>query len=125
MLPAGEYYIGDLCYVIDDENWDNFCAMTCFGNHVLDGEFNFQGTAIACYGTMYGDGCYRDQTGHEYPVDAGLIGCILLSEITKPEGVEHGRVVTFERSFRTFSYRGVIGFDNVQIDTSDNEKDEY
>ena len=38
-MPAGTYYIGDLCYVMTDAEWEQFCKITINGNKVLDGEF--------------------------------------------------------------------------------------
>jgi len=119
MMPAGRYYIGDLCYVLHDR-WDEFCALTCSGHSVLDGEFNLaDGTRFATFTTQYGDGTYQDEQGTEYPVDAGLIGCIRVEDIAPAErvSVESGRVVEFVKDFTTFSAGGVITIGNVSIDT--------
>ena len=32
MMQAGEYYVGDLCYVMTDEEWTQFCNITIQGN---------------------------------------------------------------------------------------------
>jgi len=119
-MPAGRYYVGDLCYVLHDR-WDEFCSLTCSGNRVLDGEFNLaDGTRFATYTTQYGDGTYQDETGNIYDVDAGLIGCVALEDIdfTDPSNsVAGGRVVEFVRDFTTFSSGGVISIGTVSIDT--------
>ena len=39
MMPAGKYYIGDLCYVMTDDEWREICAIIIKGNQCLDGEF--------------------------------------------------------------------------------------
>ena len=44
-MPAGRYYIGDLCYVMSDEEWDEFCSLTIKDNKCFDGEFNKIGRA--------------------------------------------------------------------------------
>ena len=76
MMPAGKYYVGDLCYVMHPE-WDEFCSITIKEHTCLDGEFNLKdGRRFATFGTKWGDGEYRDQFGNRYGVDAGLIGCI-------------------------------------------------
>lgn len=119
MMPAGRYYIGDLCYVLHDR-WDEFCSLTCSGSRVLDGEFNLaDGTRFATYTTRWGDGTYQDELGNEYGVDAGLIGCIRVEDIAPAElaNLECGRVVEFVRDFATFSSGGVISFGTVSIDT--------
>ena len=119
MMPAGKYYVGDLCYVLHDR-WDEFCSLTCSGNRVLDGEFNLKdGTRFATYTTQYGDGTYQDEQGNEYGVDAGLIGCVRVEDIAPAElaNLECGRVVEFIKDFATFSSGGVISFGGVSIDT--------
>jgi hypothetical protein len=119
-MPAGRYYVGDLCYVLHDR-WDEFCSLTCSGNRVLDGEFNLKdGTRFATYTTQWGDGTYSDETGNSYDVDAGLIGCVALEDIDFTDAsnsVSGGRIVEFVRDFTTFSSGGVISIGNVVIDT--------
>jgi hypothetical protein len=131
-MPAGTYYIGDLCYVMHDR-WDEFCSLTCSGSRVLDGEFNLaDGTRFATYTTRWGDGNYFDETGKSYDVDAGLIGCVRVEDIdfTDPaNSIVGGRVVEFVRDFTTFSSGGVISIGNVSIDTDpeyvEEELEEY
>jgi hypothetical protein len=120
MMKAGKYYIGDLCYVMHDR-WDEFCALTCNGHRVLDGEFNLKdGTRFATYTTMYGDGNYFDEEGKSYDVDAGLIGCVALEDINFDDPsnfIAGGRIVEFVKDFTTFSSGGVISIGTVCIDT--------
>ena len=44
-MPAGEYYIGDLCYVMTDEEWNEFCSITIDGMKCIDGEFQMKDDA--------------------------------------------------------------------------------
>ena len=127
MMPAGTYYVGDLCYVMDDDEWDEFCTLTIKDNECLEGEFELDGRKFATYGTKWGDGEYRDQNGHSYGVDAGLIGCIRLSDIKDPDYDEIGRlgnIVVFEKDFTTSGGRngvrewnGKIHIGHIVIDT--------
>ena len=127
MMPAGKYYIGDLCYVLDAV-WDEFCNITIGGNDLLDGEFTLpDGRRFASYGTAYGDGIYSDQLGNRYGVDAGLIGCILvddLSEADKAEATKCGAVIEFSEPFATYVENGTIVFGEVRIPTGDEEEEE-
>ena len=120
MMQPGRYYIGDLCYVLHSE-WDEFCALTISGDKVLDGEFNLRdGRRFATFTTRWGDGNYFDQNGKSYDVDAGLIGCIALSDIdlTNPENsLTGGNIVEFVQPFSTWSAGGEIRIGNVLIDT--------
>ena len=124
MMKAGTYYIGDLCYVMHPE-WDEFCSLTCSGDNVLDGEFNLKdGRRFASFTTKWGDGTYKDEQGNEYPVDAGLIGCINVKDITPSEleNLSSGRVIEFVQDFSTFSAGGVLRFGSVVIDTDATEE---
>jgi hypothetical protein len=129
MMPAGEYYIGDLCYVMSEEEWDEFCSITIQGNRCLDGEFVLSdGRRFATYGTAWGDGSYFDQHRHEYAVDAGLIGCILIKDIKieKNNILELGNVVKIDYDFTTSGGRadnhsdwnGVIHIGPIRIETN-------
>ena len=128
MMQAGEYYVGDLCYVMTDEEWTQFCNITIQGNNVNDGEFELpDGRRFATYCTKHGDGRYKDQYGNGYSVDAGLIGCIKLADIKadKYNDISQlGTIRKFEYDFTTSGGRGdrqwdgVICIGGVKIDTA-------
>ena len=102
MMKAGEYYIGDLCYVMNDQEWDEVCD-----NGLCDGEFTLKdGRKFALYSTAYGDGVYPTSIGGSCCVDAGSIGCILKSDI-KTNKYDHINDLavfhTFDTDFNTSS----------------------
>ena len=113
-MPAGKYYVGDLCYVMHNE-WDEFCDITIDGNKCLDGEFNLKdGRRFATFGTKWGDGLYKDQFGKEYSVDAGLIGCIRIEDIdleNEDNYTNGGQVIEFTRDFVVRGGRNELGRD--------------
>lgn len=122
-MPAGKYYVGDLCYVMHPQ-WDEFCDITIKDKECYDGEFNLKnGVKFASYGTAWGDGVYFDQEGREYGVDAGLIGCILLSDIDDPEAnpEDCGQIIDFETPFETSYSEGVIYIGHIKINTDESE----
>ena len=131
MMPAGNYYIGDLCYVMRDV-WEEFCDLTISGHECLSGEFQLKdGRRFATYSTKYGDGLYRTNTGDNLSVDAGLIGCILVSDITDPEATPAaikslGMTYEFGTDFITDGSRdtGTIQFGRVIVETGDFYEDE-
>jgi len=62
----GEYYLGDPCYVIPDDEWSDFCSIMRD-----DGEdFEYKGETCRVIGTG-GDGSFGGLS-----VDAGIIGVI-------------------------------------------------
>lgn len=100
-LPSGTYYIGDPCYVFNNETWDEVLETTnYFSNH---GVHELDGKSFCGASTMYGDGVYVGSDSNTYPVDAGLIGAVDIRiviaqcKITPDEIVESrcGSIVTF------------------------------
>jgi hypothetical protein len=134
MMRSGTYYVGDLCYVMHPQ-WDEVCnLMFATGNNsVLDGEFNLaNGVRFTLHSTAYGDGTYQDQQGREYPVDAGLIGCIRVEDVVDPEAwLEGMQTVEFNEQFELQYDGGVISFVNangkvlLEIDTDPVYDEEY
>jgi hypothetical protein len=125
-MPAGRYYVGDLCYVMHDV-WDEVCdLMFPHGGRGVYGKFKLNdGREFAVHPTAYGDGTYRDDMGREYSVDAGVIGCILESDIRDPEGFTRGgQVLDFIAEFDTWEDRGVIRFGVIAIDTAGNDDED-
>lgn len=136
MMKAGKYYVGDLCYVLH-EVWDEVCNIIIEGDNCLEGEFNLpDGRRFASFNTYWGDGEYYDQHNRAYSVDAGLIGCILESDIDT--NVPHnftkgGQIIDFLNDFECRNNEGTIIFGrNVYINTyntdvqkEEDEEDEY
>ena len=113
MMRPGRYYVGDLCYVMHPQ-WREVCDLmfATDGNGVLDGEFNLaNGVHFALHSTAHGDGYYTDLEGREYPVDAGLIGCIRVQDVYDPEWFLPGvNEIEFEHPFALEYDHGVIKF---------------
>jgi len=127
MMQAGKYYVGDLCYVMNDV-WDEVCGLITkrTQSRLLEGEFNLKdGRRFAVYSTKYGDGTYYDGEGGRYFVDAGVIGCILESDIVANErnDVDGGNVIVFKEDFNTSSDGENITFGNVTILTGDYDEE--
>ena len=130
-MPAGTYYIGDLCYVLNDR-WDEVCDLVLADHFCRDGIFTLKdGTRFAMFTTKYGDGQYFDQDGNSYTVDSGSIGCVMLMDISESERdlakmQKLGNIMTFSDSLTVGSSResvgyywdGYINFDRLAIDTA-------
>ena len=106
-LKAGKYFIGDPCYAIKDELWSEFCnnLFNAEAERNFTGEVILRGVKIFVSNTQYGDGCYEDQYGNSYSVDAGLIGAVPLEEgITKEENefADLGLIVDIDRDFNCY-----------------------
>lgn len=120
MMRPGTYYVGDLCYVMHPQ-WKEVCDLmfATDGNGVLDGEFNLaNGVRFNLHSTAYGDGTYQDQEGRDYPVDAGLIGCIRVQDVYDPEWwLEGVQTVEFDKPFELVYNDGVISFVDIDGET--------
>jgi hypothetical protein len=133
MMRPGTYYVGDLCYVMHPQ-WKEVCNLmfATDGRGVLNGEFNLaNGVRFAVSSTAYGDGTYFDRQDRQYPVDAGLIGCIRVEDVYDPEWYLEGvNVIEFDRPFQIVYNEGFIRFIDdyntilVSIDTDPQEDDE-
>lgn len=130
MMPAGKYYVGDLCYVMHPE-WDEVCDLFFAGRSdhgCNEGEFVLKdGRRFACYNTKYGDGLYPSNVGANLSVDAGCIGCIRVEDIRDPEATlaamnSLGTIVEFGTDFVTGGDSrgtGTIQFGRVVVETGD------
>lgn len=127
-MPAGRYYIGDLCYVMHDE-WSECCDLFFPPNHRsgrgVEGEFTLRdGRRFASFGTACGDGIYQSSIGTEHAVDSGSIGCIRVQDIRDTtydaESIQElGAVVEFDQPFEVFADTGMLVFGHVKIETNE------
>jgi hypothetical protein len=119
-LPAGKYYIGDPCYVID-ERWDEFLAP--YWETDNGGVFDFSGREVCAFGTQYGDGAFPCSDGSVLGVDAGIIGAVPLDLCIGTPDVD-GTVITFDEAFECYRESdGRMHFGDVSVMTGDEEDD--
>lgn len=126
ILEAGEYYIGDCCYVLSEDHLDGFDWVTDFCEQYWnDGEdIAIDGLKVVAYGTAYGDGVYPSSIGANFPVDAGLIG-IVPKELWKGSVEPFGcTLVKFEKDFECSSDGSTLSFGHVEIYTGAEEEHE-
>lgn len=105
-VKAGTYYIGDICYALNDDIYQKY-----WGNQFSfdSGLYDVDGKQFAVLPTAYGDGCYRgrgDNFDCDFPVDAGVIGLVdirLVDKFDTNAPINFGKVVTFEQDIM-FSY---------------------
>ena len=122
-MPAGRYYIGDLCYVMHPE-WDEVCDLFYppgVSGRGAEGEFALKdGRRFASFTTAYGDGEYRSSINTLHGVDSGSIGCIRVEDIrdTTYDRIEHlGAVVDFPEPFEVSEHGGLLKFGRIEIET--------
>jgi len=119
MMPAGKYYVGDLCYVMGNV-WSEVCDKTLTKEgKSIEGAFTLEsGKRFAMFSTAYGDGEYYDMEGNSYGVDSGTIGCIKVEDINQDEIREDlGNIIEFPNDFYVKKNDGKLMFGKVWIDT--------
>jgi hypothetical protein len=92
-LPAGKYYIGDLCYALDDTIYDKV-----FGPNYDTGLFTLKKNPNHVFWMKHthGDGCFRGSDGKEYCVDAAILGIAAYSILDpKKAPYDGGHLYTF------------------------------
>jgi len=132
MMDAGRYYIGDLCYVINDA-WGEICDLTFpfsgskgvdypswIQSIQLSGKLKLADNRnISIYGTAHGDGSYpiKSPAGNRVgsiDVDSGSIGCIKVDSINKNLPSNGGyKLATFKDKFIMSYNHGTISFKTV------------
>lgn len=125
-LPAGTYIIGDPCYHVPEDAWSELLDSVDYFEKQCYGAFKkSDGTlgTVVSFGTKYGDGCYEDQAGRRYGVDAGMIGIIPAEDvgdfgIRYPPG-DTGHRIEFRTDFECWEDGGTIHFGDIVIHTGD------
>ena len=125
-FEAGKYYVGDLCYVLGDTNgydWVELLEQTDYLQSE-SGVFKCHGVTFFCSATAFGDGCYPDNEGRTYGVDAGIIGCFPMSGLGESPEVYGGHIVEFTSAFPCFTCDddGVIEIGRLSIQTNPQEE---
>lgn len=128
LMPAGRYYVGDLCYVLSDSSWDELCTKRFGKERAEDNEGKFilsSGKQLCTFATAYGDGFYPSTIGFYFAVDSGSLGCILESDIEMKWRSDLSTVLDFPTDFLVSYEDGKIRFGKVvTIDTDPSEEDE-
>lgn len=137
LMPAGEYYVGDLCYTLgrNDETWDEVCALmfpagTEWEHCGKDGKHRLaDGREFCEFGTAYGDGSYRTWSAQgqlkDTCVDSGSIGVMLTSalpDMDLEEAKRLGNILTFQDDFICYDDNGSLHFGHVTIETRDDNE---
>lgn len=115
-MPAGKYYIGDPCYVINE--WDEFLSPMWDA----DGEsaFLWKGYECVVFHTAYGDGVY-DLNGFDIGVDSGCIGALPV-EACSGNADRDGVIVTFKQDWLAETDGETLRFGANVIKTGDDDE---
>lgn len=133
-FPAGLYYVGDLCYLLQNEKneihnsmyYKYVCGFIYGKENKRKSRFvKCENVSFLAYfdNTAYGDGGFRDNKGNHYSVDAALIGIVQLTDeelLEKAKYIEEksdGKIIEFNEPFLVSSKRGVFNFGDIEINT--------
>lgn len=120
MLPAGDYYVGDLCYVLEGDIWNAMIESSTPHGKVDVITVDGQSYLSSSVETAHGDGTYYDQHGFEYGVDSGTIG-VVDARINNYKNMSGAHLVHFNEPFKVSYDResGVISIGDLRIPTDD------
>lgn len=112
VVPRGAYILGDPCYVVPDADWDALLQSCNYFNEPVGKVGDFK---VLAFGTKWGDGCYPDNKGNTYPVDAGLIGLVPVAYATADWN--DSTLVVFENETLCTNDDGILKFGDYVVDT--------
>ena len=122
-LPAGTYYVGDLCYALNDR-WEEVCFLLDQPGIDFDGPAPTQtvftlpdGTVFACMRTLYGDGQYGTSDYTTVAVDSGTIGAVLAAAVTDQSRLTDGQVVELKECI-PYRHEGTLYFGEYEVYTA-------
>lgn len=120
-FPAGEYYIGDPCYALPIDIYDNVFGGKGFGM----GYYSHRQDSDKCFlvGQTYaGDGCYRGTDKNKYIVDSGTIAIMPYSLAKDNLSVKIGTKHTFKEPVHAKMDDGMFTFTSgtkrIKVDTT-------
>lgn len=121
-VPAGQYYIGDLCYALDQDVYYKVFG----GQGFQPGLYTYGHDLFGLNFTAIGDGTYLDSEDREYDVDSGTLG--LCSIGLAARGTEGGQVINFWAPTDCHFFHGIFEFSNglstlFAIDTTPTDDD--
>lgn len=131
-----KYYIGDLCYVIEDDLWGEVCDLSSISDNEEGDLLTLKdGREFYIMSTAYGDGCYSGSDGNTYSVDSGTIGAIPVEYLQGSEKLKDaverglGHIVEFPYSLAcdVVNENGTLYFGSLAIYTAGapDDDDEY
>lgn len=119
-FKAGKYYIGDPCYVVNDEEWDDLLEQT---SHFTNEEQSYKGHNIFAGAIAFGDGLYYDNMERSYGVDSGNLGIIPVVALNDLNiKLLHGHIITFKFDFNVEINEGIFRFGDI-IDSTEEMND--
>lgn len=128
-IPAGSYYLGDPCYVVNEEEWSpTVNQMFDEKGRCVEGKIiPVSNGIVMSFSTKHGDGSFVDNMGNEYPVDSGTIGLVSTTHNPEFSLTDLVNPVTFyQDTVCTLDSNGFMDFGGIiQIDTNGLDWSEY
>ena len=128
-----KYYIGDLCYVIEDDMWSEVCILSFDPDNEDGDRLELEdGREFYILSTAYGDGVYGGNDGKAYCVDSGTIGAIRVENIRDQEkfanaienGLGHVTEFNYDLDNDVCNEDGTLYFGSLAIFTNGSPDDD-
>lgn len=123
MLPKGDYWVGDPCLSLPQEDWRKlFLYSEKFNNENMFGA-SYGEKLVVALSVERGDGRYVDNDGYTYTVDSGFIGFVPKpflkdSKMDTQSLSKIGRFVSFKEDFQVSSNKHGILYEGINISTT-------
>ena len=108
-IKSDSFYIGDICYVVGEDNYYNI-----WGNKYgfKDGAIDMGVNTLLVHGTAFGDGCFEDNKGNTYGVDAGVLGIVPKELIDWDKVSEYPKGISSVGTYITNAKEAEMFYDN-------------
>lgn len=125
IVSAGEYLLGDPCYVFNGDDWSTLLD-SC---DVFDSPVGtIREINVLAFPTTYGDGTYLGSDKVLYDVDSGLIGLVPVELVDKKYnhlyGMPPNKKVVFNKPTACTNDVGDMRFGDIHINTRDEEDED-
>lgn len=119
-VPAGDYWLGDPGYVIEDHAWQELISGAYdFGRHLA--ALFPDGKHMVALNTLYGDGIYEtnQDSVFDLSVDAGLIGLVPAELVNAKANTSMlGARVSLTSPIEVFNDAGTLHFGEILVYTA-------
>jgi hypothetical protein len=122
-LPAGEYFVGDPCYLLSDGMYESWVAaaqadLSDEDLYVAD----VAGHRVAACGIVW-DCDFTDAEGREYGEDSGLIGAVpvVIAVQDDPDIVGMVHRITFPADFDVYVSERAVNIGHITLNTFPDE----
>lgn len=126
ILEAGDYFIGELLYVLFDDEESSILIRQSSSNQLKKISLP-NDRFVVCFRSRDEAGRYYDNEMNEYDFDIGVIGCVPVNFLNEDENpnLDAGKIVSFSESFSVILTDQEFRVGDTVISFSSYESDDF